>query len=155
VQQPARGAEVLGPWLPEVVQHGAPVAALACARLPAAPKREARRPGAAEVRAPWLRAPAQHGREAPAALNAQPRAAASDEQLEQQWERAEVRARKFPRVVQQGPPGLVVTGERQQAAPDAVRWLQEASLGQAPAVSRRRRGRRLPLARRESPAGGA
>jgi hypothetical protein len=61
--------------------------------------------------------------------------------MEQPMEREALRARQFRGVTQQGPPALVVTGARQQMVLDAVRWLQEAALGRAPAVSRCRRGR--------------
>jgi hypothetical protein len=85
---------------------------------------------------------AQQGRrQAPAAQDAQLPAAASEGKVEQPMDRGALRARQFRGVAQRGPPGLVVTGARQQVVLDAVRWLQEAPLGQAPAVSTRRRGR--------------
>jgi hypothetical protein len=135
VQQSERGEGALGPRLLGVAQHEAPVAVPACARLPVeASVHAARRSGVVEL--------VQQGRwRAPAAPDAQLQAAASDGKVEQQMECGALRARQFRGVAQQEPPGLVVMGARQQMVLDAVRWLQEAPLGQAPAVSTRRRGR--------------
>ena len=131
--------------LPEVVQHAAPVAVPAYG-LPAAESEDAaRRPGAAEQLA-------QHARRAPAAvLDAQLQAAAQDVKVQEQpTEDADVRVQPFRELAQQVHRAALAACALQQVALAAVRWLQEASR-----VHPTELPRLLPLARPESPAGGA